>query len=188
MGRQKLLLPFAGTTVIAHVVAQLRRAGVGEVIAVIGADAPEVDAALAGHAVIIARNPDYLRGMLSSVRAGLAAAPSHWTAALLVLGDQPLITPAILGSVLNAAGADRIAVPTFNGRRGHPILLPRCFWEEALTRHNDIGLRGVLRAHATAVDQVEVDSEDILADMDTPADYDAALARLAARDSGSAPR
>lgn len=183
MGRQKLLLPFGGRTVIAHIVDQLRLADIQDVVVVVGADRDEVGEALKDHAVRIARNPDYGRGMLSSVRVGLSAAGADWSAALLALGDQPLIAPERVRAVIAAGDSERIVLPTFEGRRGHPMLLPRCYWDEAMTQHDAVGLRGVLRAHGASVREVAADSSDVLSDMDTPADYEAALARLAARES-----
>ncbi len=180
MGRQKMLLPFAGSTVVAHVVAQIRAAGIESGIVVTGADADAVAAAVARTHFAIARNPDYSRGMLSSVRTGLAAASETWGAALLALGDQPLITPETVRAVISAHGdtPDRIVVPAFRGRRGHPIVLPRAFWDEAMTRHDDVGLRGVLHAHGDRVREVSIDSHDVLSDLDTPEDYARALQRL----------
>lgn len=181
MGRQKMLLPFSGRAVVAHVVEQLKQGGIVEGTVVTGADADDVARAVADCGFTIARNPDYTRGMLSSVRAGLMAAPDAWTAALIALGDQPLITSEIVRAVL-LAGADPqnlIVVPTSEGRRGHPMLLPRIYWKEILTQHDDVGLRGVLRAHADQIREVEVDSEDILCDVDTPEDYARALRRAA---------
>lgn len=183
MGQQKLLLPFGGLTVVEQVVAQARGGGVSDLIVVTGADGDAVEHVLAPSGVTTVRNPDFTRGMLSSVRAGLSAAPRSWDAALLLLGDQPLVTSAIVRAVVSAhrQGADRIILPVYGGRRGHPMVLPRVFWPEALTRHDDAGLRGLLRAHGDRVCEIAVDSADILTDMDTPEDYRRALARLVER-------
>lgn len=179
MGEQKLLLPFAGTTVVAHIVQELQAAQVAAVHVVTGHEPDRIHAALAGMDVVFAHNPDYTRGMLSSIRTGLASAPAHWTAALIALGDQPLMRAAHVRALVDAHAAetDRIFVPGHAGRRGHPLLLPRRYWQEALEQHDDTGLRGLLAAHADAVTVIELATEDVLSDMDTPDDYRRTLAR-----------
>ncbi len=187
MGQQKLLLPFAGTTVIAHIVRELHAAQVAAVHVVVGHEPDRVRAALSSTRVNIVENPDYTRGMLSSVRSGLASAPSAWTAALIALGDQPLIRAAHAARLLavHAAEPDRILVPGHDGRRGHPLLLPRRYWDEAAVQHNDTGLRGLLQAHAGEVRVLELGTDDVLSDMDTPDDYARTLARAESRLPGS---
>jgi len=179
MGQQKLLLPFAGTTVVAHIVRELHAAEVASVHVVVGFEPDRVRAALSGTRVNIVENPDYTRGMLSSVRTGLASAPSGWTATLIALGDQPLIRAAHVVALLaaHAAAPDLILAPGHEGRRGHPLLLPRRFWAEAAVQHDDTGLRGLLQAHADDVRVVEVGTDEVLSDMDTPEDYERTLAR-----------
>ena len=183
MGEQKLLLPFAGTTVIAHIVRELHAAHVAAVHVVVGFEPDRVRAALSGSRVNIVENPDYTRGMLSSIRAGLSSAPETWTAALIALGDQPLIRAAHAAALLAAHAADpeRILAPGHEGRRGHPLLLPRRFWAEAAVQHDDTGLRGLLHAHAEDLRVVEMGSGDVLSDMDTPDDYARTLARAGER-------
>ncbi len=187
MGEQKMLLPFAGMTVVERVVQELAAGGVGEILVVTGADAPTVEAAVRRCGVSTVRNTEFARGMLSSVREGLSAAPAHWTAAVIALGDQPLITRDIVRAVLNAHALrpDAIALPVFERRRGHPMVLPRAFWDEVLTKHDDVGLRGLLRASGVVVQDVAVDTADVLSDMDTPEDYRRAIARLVERDGAS---
>ena len=99
MSVQKLLLPFGGQTVIAHIADRLRESAVDEVFVVVGHDGALVAAAIAGlsvpvrvrpcSSVTIVHNPDYRTGMLSSVRAGLKALPRECAAVLVALGDQP---------------------------------------------------------------------------------------------------
>lgn len=177
MGRQKLLLPFAASTVIGHVVAELQRSAVRDVHVVIGHDAAEVCAALEGSGAVCVENPDYETGMLSSVRAGLRSAPAAWTAALIALGDQPLLRSHTVDALLeiHRESRDQIVVPTYEGRRGHPLVLPRRYWDDVLTLFDDVGLRGVLHAHAAAVREVALDTATLLTDMDYPEDYRRAL-------------
>ena len=184
MGRQKLLLPFAGTTVMAHVVRELFAARVAGVVIVTGFEPERIHAALADSRVSFAHNPGYAQGMLSSVRAGLAAAPPSWGAALIALGDQPLIRTAHVSALLgeHAQTSGDILVPGHAGRRGHPLLLPRRYWLEAATKHDESGLRGLLHAHADSVRVIELGTDDVVLDMDTPDDYARAIARASERD------
>jgi molybdenum cofactor cytidylyltransferase len=179
MGEQKLLLPFAGATVIAHIVREVQAAHVDAVHVVTGHEPERIHRALAGTNAVFAHNPDNTRGMLSSIRTGLASTPASWTAALIALGDQPLLRAAHARALIAAHAADpeRILVPGHTGRRGHPLLLPRRYWHEALVQHEDTGLRGLLAAHADEVRVLEVDTEDVLTDMDTPDDYRRTLER-----------
>jgi CTP:molybdopterin cytidylyltransferase MocA len=190
MGRQKLLLPFAGTSVVAHIVRELQSAPVAAVHVVVGHEPQRIRAALGGLNVTIVENPNYASGMLSSVRAGLASAPKEWSAALIVLGDQPLIRAAHVTALIAAHATDpgRILVPGHEGRRGHPLLLPRRDWDEALTQHDTAGLRGLLHAHADRGRMLELGTEDVLTDMDTPQDYDRILARAQDRRGGESER
>src|SRR4029453_13829990 len=84
MGTQKLLLPFAGKTLISHVVAQVAGAGISHIIVVVGLEGGGA-AALADQPVTLAANPDADGDMLSSVRIGLRALPAECDAVLVVL-------------------------------------------------------------------------------------------------------
>lgn len=183
MGEQKLLLPFWGTTVIAHIVRELHAAQVDAVHVVVGFEPHRVREALAGSRVNIVENPDYTRGMLSSVRAGLASAPAHWTAALIALGDQPLIRARHVAALLDAHREvpDMLLVPGCEGRRGHPLLLPRRYWAEVAVQHGDTGLRGLLHAHADDTRILDLGADEVLSDMDTPEDYAQTLERAGER-------
>ena len=184
MGRQKLLLPFAGTTVVAHIVLELHAGGVAAVYVVTGFEPEKVRGALAKERVTFAHNLDYTRGMLSSIRAGLASVPQDWSAVLIALGDQPLICAAHVTTLLqeHARTSEDILVPGHHGRRGHPLLLPRRFWQEAMMQHDDTGLRGLLHGHADRVRLIEVGTDDVLHDMDTPEEYDRTVMRASERD------
>jgi len=173
MGTQKLLLPYAGTTVIGHVVDQLLAAALDGVYVVVGHDAERVIAELARRAVHVVVNPDRDADMLSSVRCGLRALPPQCTAALVALGDQPSVTAGLVDRIVRAHAATgrRIVVPTHNARRGHPLLFSLAWRDEVLTRFADLGLRGLLRAHGDDILDLPCDSPAVLSDVDTPEDY-----------------
>lgn len=177
MGTQKLLLPFGGQTVIERTVDVLLGCDPAEVIVVVGHDAGEVRTVLGARPITVVLNERYREGMLTSARAGIAAAPPDWDGMLIALGDQPSLAPATVRR-LTAHFRERprrIVVPAFAGRRGHPLLFPATFREEILTRYDDVGLRGLLHAHEDALDVLELDDDSILQDIDYPEDYRRAL-------------
>lgn len=178
MGRQKLVLPYAGSTVIAHIVDQLIAAEVERVVVVQGANKEDVEAALAGRKVQFIANPDISQGMLSSVRCGLKAAP-HSDAYLICLGDQPALRTDTVNKLLEThdqAGHHDggIFVPVHKGRRGHPLLFSSVYRDEVLSEFDDAGLRGLLDRYADHVVEVPDPSRGVLEDIDTPEDYAAA--------------
>ncbi len=180
MGRPKLLLPFGDELVIQHVARSVAAADVDETVVVVGYRRAEMETALSDLPVRVAFNLDYAQGeMLSSIQAGLRAASPAATAALVVLGDQPEVSTAVLNQIiatLRRAG-DRICLPVYEGRRGHPIGLPRRFWPEVLALSRDASLRDVIRRHQAEIVEVAVADDAVLADMDTPEDYARIMAR-----------
>ncbi|HSZ54861.1 MAG TPA: nucleotidyltransferase family protein [Tepidisphaeraceae bacterium] len=179
MGTQKLLLPFAGKTVIAHIVDQLLASKVGHVLVIVGAEAEAVGAALGGRQITLVRNPDPDAEMLSSVRCGFASLPNDCAAALIALGDQPSITPDIVDQLIERflTGSHGIVVPFHDGHRGHPMIVSARYRDEIMDQHDDSGLRGLLDAHAAEVFKLP-SGDSVLEDMDYPEDYRRALARF----------
>lgn len=171
----KPLLPWGLSTVIGTVVDTLTAAGVAEVIVVTGHQREAVEAALAGSAARCVNNPAYAdREMLSSIQAGLAAADPASAGALLALADQPQMQLAVVQQALRAfdqSGGQALVIPSHALRRGHPILLPRWLWDEALALAAGATLRSVIQRHAAAICYVEVDTPSVLADLDTPEQY-----------------
>jgi molybdenum cofactor cytidylyltransferase len=187
MGAQKLLLPFAGSTVIGHVVDQIATSDVSEVRVVVGEDPTAITEALRERPVTIVRNPEPDAEMLSSVRCGLSALPAGCGAALVALGDQPGITTELVNDLLRAylASSKRIAVPTYAGQRGHPIVFSTDYRDQVLRNYNEVGLRGLLSDHPEEVLEVVVSSPGAVSDMDIPEDYQRELARLNEQARGS---
>jgi molybdenum cofactor cytidylyltransferase len=173
MGRFKLTLAWRDRTVIGQVAATLQAAAIGEIVVVTGHRADEVAAALAGTTARMVHNPDYAAGeMSSSIRTGLRALGAEVDGTLLCLGDQPQMEAGTVRAVLAAGAAEdwqKIVVPSYRMRAGHPILLPGWLWPEILDCTGT--LRDVMAAHRARTHFLVVDTPTILADLDTPEDY-----------------
>ena len=124
-------------------------------------------------------NPDFALGLSSSLKAGIRAVPASCAGALVLLGDMPRVTPGQLDALIAAfapgAGAD-IVVPTHQGQRGNPVLWSAGFFAEIGQLDGDTGARRLLRQHADHVREVDLGTDAIFTDVDTPE----ALAKLKA--------
>jgi molybdenum cofactor cytidylyltransferase len=180
MGTQKLLLPYAGRTVIRHIVEQVAAASPRRLLVVVAYDRAAIERTLTGIPATIVANPDPEGDMLSSVRTGLLALPDDGQGILVVLGDQPSMRMAVIAELKKAfeSGSRAIVVPAYEGRRGHPILFSAGYRLELMTQYDDTGLRGLLQAHPDDVHEVEILDTSILADMDVPEDYERELKRF----------
>ena len=174
MGRPKLLLPVGGTVVVARVVKALRSGGVHRIVLVIAPGDIELTSWAGASEVELAVNPNPSRGMLSTVVAGLEQLGGAVPEVLLVApGDLPRLTSADVRRLL-AARSERdagLAVPVFRGRRGHPLAIARRLIAEVLILDPEVGLRQLLALHPDELCEVESDSPGVLADLDTPEDY-----------------
>jgi molybdenum cofactor cytidylyltransferase len=180
MGRCKQLLPFAGTTIIGHIVDELHRSRVDEIRVVVGHQAERLREELARRRVCIIANPDYENtDMLGSIRCGLADLPERCRAVLIAPGDQPAIRAELINTLIDAysAAGRGIVVPVHAGRRGHPILFSAEYRAEILTHYDQLGLRGLLTAHADDVSELQLPAGLMVSDMNYPEDYQRELAR-----------
>lgn len=185
MGASKVCLPFAGKTVIEHIILTLKGAGVRETVVVVGHEKDLIEKLLETASVEVVFNPDHKAGMLSSLRAGLRHASSSWDGVMVVLGDQPAIREGTVFALMNefTKYPEAIHVPVYNGRRGHPLLFPDRYRDAVLRQYDDVGLRGLLQAHPDCVRELNVDSDTVLTDMDYPEDYERELRAFEARES-----
>jgi len=178
MGRPKLALPLGGGTVIEQIVSTLRHGGIDRVLAVIGPHVPELGAlaANAGAQVLALANPT--PDMRATVERGLAwiedndrAAPDDWW--FLAPADHPAFTAGVVRHLLAArSGIHSIVVPVHAGRRGHPTLLR---WRHAAgirALPASAGINAYLRSRTDETLELPVNDPGILANLDTPEDYE----------------
>jgi CTP:molybdopterin cytidylyltransferase MocA len=165
-GGPKALARVDGVLLVDRAVATARAAGCDPVLVVVGAAADDVraQADLAGVAVV--ENPSWRTGMASSLKAGLAAlaqTPAQATAVLLV--DMPGVGAEAVRRVAQGADAAALRTATYEGRRGHPVVLGRDRWSGvAALASADVGARAYLVAHASEL--VTVPCEDVADDAD----------------------
>jgi molybdenum cofactor cytidylyltransferase len=180
MGTQKALLPWAGTTLIAYQLAQLAAVDdVAEIIVVTGHE-PEriVEAVECAPRARCMHNDAYRTGKVSSILCGLQAVSPDAGAILLLAVDQPRPAPIMrtLIAALVDAGA-LITAPIREGHRGHPLIFSRALLPELMAISEEMqGVRDVVRRHADAVQDVEIDDPAIHLDLNTPADVERGLA------------
>jgi molybdenum cofactor cytidylyltransferase len=175
MGELKQLMPFGQSTIVGQAVDNLLNSAVDEVIVVVGYMAEDVTKAIDAKPVKLVINPDYEHGMSTSIIAGLKSVHSKTQGVVLALGDQPLVNSQTINRLIEEFyNHDKgIAVPTYQGRRGHPIIFAITYKEQLLRLSGDVGGRQIIEDHPEDVLEVAVDSESIIADFDTTDDYQA---------------
>ena len=170
----KLLSLWHGKPLVAHVADAIAEAALPPPVVVLGHRAAEVRAALGDRAAVFVEAADFADGLSASLRSGLAAVPGDWQAVLVCLGDMPRIGADTLAALAaTSTGVDGIAVPTFDGRRGNPVVWGRAHFAALAALTGDTGGRRLLDALPVA--SVAVDDPGILADIDTPDDLAALL-------------
>ncbi len=145
---------------------------VSPLVVVTGYEGDAVRAALAGHAVRFAHNDAYAEGMASSIRAGVEALPQV-SGALIALADMPGLRPRHVEALIAAfadADPEAICVPTYRGRRGHPVLFGAAHFAALCALRGDRGGRALLESEP--VREVAVDDDGVLVDVDTGADLE----------------
>ena len=168
----KPLLELGGRPLVLHAVAAALGSGLAPVVVVVSDEriAAAVGAGVRG-AVVVARNPAPERGISSSLHAALHALEADASIAGVVVGlaDQPLVGSDAYRRVAGALdGGAQLAVATYGGVRGNPVLVGRAHWGEALALEGDEGARVLLRRHGAV--EVPCDGTGEPADIDTPED------------------
>lgn len=169
-GANKLVADLGGKPMVRRVVEAALGSAASPVLVVTGHQDAEIGRVLTGLDVVLVHNPDYAEGLSTSLKAGIAAVPPEAAGALVLLGDMPQIASAHLDQLIVAfrdkGGA--ILVPTHVGKRGNPVLWPRACFEEMLRLKGDAGAKRLLAAHASRVREVDLGTDAIFLDVDTP--------------------
>jgi molybdenum cofactor cytidylyltransferase len=178
----KLLIPDrAGKAMVTRVVDNVLSSGARPVLVVTGHRADEIRDAIGGRPVSYVHAPDHADGLSASLRTGIAALGEDVAAAIVCLGDMPLVTGRIIDRLLAAYDPDEgrcIVVPTHGQKPGNPILWDRRYFPEILALSGDSGARSLLKRHMENVAEVEIGEDSVLRDFDTVESLDTLPARM----------
>ena len=180
MGRNKLLLPVGGETLVRRAARAALEAGLDEVVVVLGHEEPRARAQLLGLACTPVVNPDHAEGAGTSLRTGVRHASARADAIVVVLADMPFVTAEMIAALAERYRDTRAPLVTsrYGGVQAPPTLYDRALFEELLQVPADGGAKQVVLRHQR--DAVAVTwPESALRDIDAPADYERALAELA---------
>jgi CTP:molybdopterin cytidylyltransferase MocA len=178
MGRPKALLEWKSGTILDHL-AGLLLSVADPVIVVAGYHADAIREH--GITATLVVNPDPERGMLSSLQCGLGAVPADAGAVLFTPVDYPAVAPETIRALAASAGSAPLAIPVFEGRRGHPVLIARPLMEEILALPVTARASDVIHRHLDRAIMMEVRDWGVVEDIDDPAAYE----RLRRKDSGT---
>lgn len=186
MGQPKLLLKLGEKTVIARVVETLREAGISKIVVVVRLDdtalAEEVERAGADLVQPETAPPD-MRTSVEVAMATLQKQAEAWDGWMLIPADHPTLDSSVVRQLIADWAADftRIAVPTWEGRRGHPTLFPWSTATEVSQLPAHVGLNSLLRQRPDRVLEMPSTSAEILVDLDTPEDWEQIVNRQCER-------
>jgi len=173
----KLLLKFNDKAMVSHVIDQLKMSNISDIIVVTGNEYAEVRKAISQN-VEFTHNPDFDRGLSSSLKAGVSALHSACDGVMVCLGDMPYISQTVYDEIISAFIEGQIIVPTSHGKIGNPILFSKEFFDDFQTLEGDKGARGLLKKYSEKVIKVEVGTDSILEDIDTPESYQDILSKI----------
>ena len=176
MGRNKLILPLDGKPVLQRVLDALKHSKVDETVVVLGGGADEVRRSVDLEGTKVVVNRRYSEGMSASIKAGLARMDRSADAAIIVLGDQPFLSAAVVDSLIKAfltEGAP-VVLPVYMGKRRNPVLFARSVFPEIMRIRGDRGAKSVVESHGDNILEVKVEDAGVAMDVDTPSDYERA--------------
>ncbi len=169
--KNKLLAEIDGQPMITQVVDAALSSKVTTVYVIIGYEANKVRQALSERNVNFVHNQEFEAGLSASLKRGITALPDEIDGAIICLGDMPRITKTEIDrliDVFSPLDGHSICIPTYEGRRGNPVLWSRKYFREIQKIKGDIGARNLLDNHDSFVTEVEMSNESILLDIDTP--------------------
>ena len=171
----KPLLPVGELTAIERSIEAVEGAGIKNIIVVTGHNRELLLPVLEKSGVSEEYNSDYAKGMFSSIKAGVSSAKKVFPeikGVVLMPVDCPLISGAVISSVVQSADDDSFSVPVYEGKKGHPLLIPEKYFGEICDYDGPRGLKGVTDKYWDKMKRVPVEEEGCVLDMDTPEGYD----------------
>lgn len=173
MGTPKMLMPYKGKTIIENVIESVTGSDVDKTVVVLGSGSAEIKKIIDHLPVKCCYNKDYQLGMLSSVKCGFRFLPDGFGAALIFLGDQPMVERFVINRVIDVYrnSGKGILMPVFGKKRGHPLMIDHKYRNEIERLDQGEGLNALAQKYPGDVFEIEVNTSSILKDIDTIDDY-----------------
>jgi len=185
MGSPKALMSYQGRPFLEHLLSVTNHPAIGVRRVVLGPDAEAIAKGIALAPAEIVINHEWEKGQLSSIHAALRSLPADTQGMLLCPVDHPLVSASLAGSLIDAFLATRapVVVPTYRGRRGHPVIFSATVYDEILSAPMDQGARAVVRAHQEEVTEIPTSEEGCVLNLNDPN----AVERIAGKRSEAQP-
>lgn len=178
MGDQnKLLLKFNDQSMVSHVVDQLMLSNASSVLVVTGNEAEHVRNSIS-QKVKFAQNPYFELGLSSSLKVGISELPEDSDGVMICLGDMPYITTDNYDQLINSFELNKIIAPTSNGKVGNPLIFSEEYFGDFTKLEGDKGARKLLKEHQKNVIKIDLNTEAIFDDIDTPLSYEQILGKI----------
>ena len=175
IGIPKALLKIGRKSFIRHIVDVLKASNLQKIVVVLGSSAEAIRQELEGTDVTVVINNDYRRGQLSSILEGIAIAETFSPAGILIHPvDHPLVGPRVIEVLLRTFSElnPPIVVPTFEGKRGHPVIFSATLFNELRKAPPEAGARAVVWAHVRDLVEIETEEGGVILNIDTREDYE----------------
>lgn len=175
MGQPKLLLEWQGKTLVRRAAETALESGASPIVVVTGPRDQEMRRELAGLRVTVEHNPEYARGMSTSLRTGVAALPETVAGAIIMLSDQPLLSSDVLAKLAAALAQPDVLIVQlrYGGSPGNPVGFARALFPELQSQQGDQGARELVRARRADIRYVDFEDVALQRDIDTPEDFEA---------------
>lgn len=175
MKTNKMLLPFAGSTVIENTIQKFLKSQVDGVAVVVGNEKEKIQHILALYPVQLVENLRFEAGMSSSVQEGVKVLKEDdlLDGIMIIPGDMPLIKTETINKLLTCFKEKYapIMIPVYQGNRGHPVIFAKHLFNQLMEVEGDVGARNVVKRNLDKCSFVEVDDQGVLIDIDCEKEY-----------------
>lgn len=175
MGSPKALLKIGAKTFLQHIVEELQKANISEIVIVLGANAEKIQQEHLSLREKIIINHNWQQGQLSSLLAGINCIEKKNIDGVIVCPvDHPLISAKLISEMMQTfySSKKKIIIPVFNKQRGHPVIFAKELFEEIKNAPLEIGARGVLKNFSGEISDVSTKEQGILLNIDTKKKYE----------------